>query len=304
MLRNRKLTLRAFKPGFPGLCIAARLCFMLVALGPVTYTQAGLFDDDEARKAIIELRARVEIIERDFSAKLNQLGQRHSELQERVEKLESRLDATQRGQLELQGQIESLRREMAELRGKLEVQTNELTRTQLQYRELNSSIENRLSGVLEGRLSALDARIKKLEPNILSVTIDDKPVNVEAEEKRQYDAALALVRGSEFRTASVAFSQFIARHPESPYLANAMFWNANALFGMKDYRAAATANEKFLSKFNDHPKAADAALSLAFAQIELNERPQARKSLETVIEKFPNSEAAKHARDRLSTLKR
>jgi FimV-like protein len=43
-------------------------------------------------------------------------------------------------------------------------------------------------------------------------------------------------------------------------------------------------------------------LSLAYAQIESGDRRSARRTLEQLIEKFPESPAAKSARDRLVTL--
>jgi tol-pal system protein YbgF len=261
--------------------------------------QAGLFDDDEARKAIIELRGRVEAVSKTLTAQLDALSKRFDELNQRMD----RLEATQRGQLELQGQIEVLKRELAEMRGKVEVQTNELARTQVLQRDIANALENRIATV-DGRVSTLDGRVKKVEPTIVAVTIDERSFNVDQEEKRRFDSALALLRNSDFRAASVAFAQFQTQFPESPYTANALFWNATSLFGLKDYRAALLANERFLSRFSDHPKAAEAALNTAFSQVELNDRVNGRKSLEAVIEKYPNTDSARLAKERLATLRK
>jgi tol-pal system protein YbgF len=268
------------------------LCFVVSA-------QAGLFDDDEARKAIIELRGRVEAVSKTLTTRLDALSQRFDELNQRLD----RLEATQRGQLELQGQIESLKRELADLRGKVEVQTNELARTQVLQRDIANALENRISAV-DGRVNTLDGRVKKVEPTIVAVTIDERSFNVDQEEKRRFDAALALLRNSDFRASSVAFAQFQAQFPESPYTASALYWNATSLFGLKDYRAAISSNERFLARFADHARAAEAALNIAFSQIELNDRAGGRKSLEAVIEKYPNTDSARLAKERLATLRK
>jgi tol-pal system protein YbgF len=269
----------------------AVLASAVLSLSSVS-VEAGIFDDDEARKAIIELRGKVEAGNRDTAARLNALSQRTDEMAQRLE----RIEAAQRGQLELQGQIEALKRELAELRGRLEVQTNELAKTQLQQRDMASN--------LEARLGTIDNRVKKVEPSFVSVNIDDKNFNVDQEEKRRYDAALALLRGSDFRASAVAFAQFLTQYPDSPLAAYALYWNASSLFGLKDYRASISANERFLGRYPEHPRASEAALSIAFSQIELNDRIAARKSLETVAEKYPNSDSARQARERLATLRR
>jgi tol-pal system protein YbgF len=273
-----------------------RATFVGLLLGFSVSANAGLFDDDEARKAIIELRGKVDAVNKALTARLDALSQRFDELNQKLEQRLERIESTQRGQLELQGQIETLKKELAEVRGKVEVQTNELARTQILQRDLASALEN--------KVSAIDSRVKKVEPTFVAVNIDDRSFNVEQDEKRRFDAALALLRSSDFRAAAVAFAQFQAQYPESPYSANALYWNATSLFGLKDYRSALTANERFLSRFADHPRAADAALNIAFSQIELNDRVSGRKSLETVIEKYPTTDSARLARERLATLRK
>jgi tol-pal system protein YbgF len=264
---------------------------------------AGLFDDDEARKAIIELRGRVEAMNKALTARLDTLTQRMQEQSQRLDDITQRLEprierveATQRGQLELQSQIENLKKELAEMRGKMEVQTNELARTQV--------LQKDIAGALETRMAAIDGRVKKFEPTFVTVNIDERSFNVDQEEKRRFDAALALLRNSDFRAAAVGFAQFQTQYPDSPYSANALYWNATSLFGLKDYRGALGANERFLSRFADHPRSAEAALNIAFSQIELNDRASGRKSLESVIEKYPNTDSARLAKERLATLRK
>jgi tol-pal system protein YbgF len=273
-----------------------RCCLLGLAFFFTAPTHAGLFDDDEARKAIIELRGRVEVINKALTTRLDALTQRLEELAQRLDQRVERVEATQRGQLELQGQIESLKRELAEMRGKVEVQTNELARTQL--------LQKDMANALETRFSAIDSRVKKVEPTFVTVNIDDRSFNVDQEEKRRFDAALALLRNSDFRAASVAFAQFQAQHPESPYSANALYWNATSLFGLKDYRGALSANERFLARFTDHPRAGEAMLNVGFSQIELNDRVSGRKTLESVLEKYPNTDSARLAKERLATLRK
>src|SRR5690606_34860680 len=97
---------------------------LLVALLVLASTPAhALFEDDGARKAILELRTRVDQLANDFEARL------------------SRLEQVSQGQLALQNQIDAMRQEIASLRGQVEVQANALSKTQKQQRDLASDVD-------------------------------------------------------------------------------------------------------------------------------------------------------------------
>src|SRR5690606_27252192 len=162
-----------------------------------------LFQDDGARKAILELRARVDQLANDFEARL------------------SRLEQVSHGQLQLQSQIDAMRQEIASLRGQIEVQANTIAKTQKQQRELANSI---------------DSRLKRFEP--IEVTIDGKTVTVDQAERRAFESALALFRSGDFNAARGAFEAFLAQYPDSPYVPSATFWLGSSQFALKDYAAA------------------------------------------------------------------
>ena len=233
---------------------------------------AALLSDDEARRAIIDLRGKLELQAKE--------GNR------RIDELTGRLEQATRGQLELQNQIELLRQEVATLRGQLEVQTNELAQTQRQQRDLFADV---------------DSRVKRFEP--VQVQIDGRTVSVDPEERRQFDAALAQFRAGDFAASIAAFQQFRSRWPASAYLPGALFWTGSAQYAVKDYKAAIATNEALLSRFPDHPRAADALLNVGFSQAESGDRKAARNTLEAVGAKFPGTQAAQLARERLSTLR-
>ena len=138
-----------------------RLAAALLLWGAVAAPAQALFGDDEARKAILELRARVSEME-------NKLREKDAELGARIE----RLEAANRAQLEFANTVDAQRREIATLRGQVETLTNELATMQKRNRDLYAD---------------LDARLKAFEP--LSTTIDGKPATVDRAEQAAYDAA-------------------------------------------------------------------------------------------------------------------
>jgi len=250
----------------------------LLCAGPAN----ALFEDDDARRAIIELRGKVELQNRETQRKLDDLASRLDALVGRADRLEQ----LSRGQIELQNQIEALRQDVAKLRGQLETQTNELSETQRRQREVFANV---------------DTRLKAFEP--VQVQIDGATYTVELEEKRAYEAALTQFRAGDFAPAVAAFSQFRARYPASPYSANVLFWIGNGQYALKDYKAAVATHTLMLSRFPDHPRAADAMLNVGYSQAESGDKRAARKTLETVVEKYASAPAAQLAKDRLATLK-
>lgn len=230
-----------------------------------------LFDDNEARRAIIDLRGKLEV-------QTNELRQ----LAARIERIEQ----TARGQLELQSQIDALRQEVSSLRGQLEVTTNELAQMQRAQRDL---------------FTDLDSRLKQLEPE--QVQIDGKAAAVDAEERKLYETALAHFRNSQFEAAITALQQLRTRWPESAYTANALFWTGSAQFALKNYRGSITSNQTLLSRFPEFARAPDAMLNIGYAQAESGDTKAARATLETLIKTHPDSQAAQLAKDRLPALR-
>ena len=233
--------------------------------------QAALFGDDEARKAILDLRA--------------QTAEREKRTQEQLGELAKRLDqleAANRAQLEFANNMEALRREIATLRGQVEKLTNEVSTLQQRNRDLYGDV---------------DARLKKLEP--VSVTVDDKQATVERGEQAAFDAALAQFRASDFRGAAMALQSFVARYPHSAYAPAAHYWLGNSFYALKDYKSAIASQQVVVERFHDSPRTPDALLNIAASQLELKERPKARATLQKIIKEFPDSEAAKAARERL-----
>jgi tol-pal system protein YbgF len=237
---------------------------LLIAL-PV---QAQLFGgDDEARKAILQVREQIKVLQ-----------QRETEMTTRLDRMES----AQRNQLELVNQIESLRQESARLRGQVETLTNEVATLQKRNRDLYAD---------------LDARLKKMEPQ--SVTVDGRSAAVDRAELAAYETPLAQFRSGDFKGSLPGFQQFVARYPASAYAPAAQYWIGSAHYAIKDYKSAIAAHRTLVERYADSPRVPDALLSMAESQVQLGDRKSANATLTRVIKEFPETEAAKIARDRL-----
>lgn len=236
-----------------------------------------IFGDDEARKAILDLRGRV---------------QEHQETTERrLAKIEAQLeDLTSRlanSQLDGQARLDEMRQEINKLRGQLEVQAHELTLAKRQLGE---------------QLTTVDSRIKRFEP--VEVEIDGSMATVDQSEKAAFEGALALFRAGQFKEALGAFAQFQGQFPDSAYAPAAHFWVGSSHFALKDYKAAISSHETLVSKFPDNVRVPDSLLNIGYAQAEGGDRAGARRTLQSLLDKYPQSPAAQLARDRLASLGR
>ncbi|MFC5475827.1 tol-pal system protein YbgF [Paraherbaspirillum soli] len=232
-----------------------------VALAPTAH--AGLFDDDEARRAILDIRSKIEAVNARVDTK-----------------------ADKASTLNLADQNDRLNQEIAKLRGQIEVLTNELANTQQRQKDFYVD---------------LDTRLRKLEPQ--KVTVDGKELSVGANEQKAYDAALATFKAGDYKGAGAAFSDFVRAHPTSDLVPLAQYWLGNTYYALRDYKNAIAAQQVVVSKYPDSPKAADALLNIASCYIELKNKASSKKTLEQVIAQYPNTPAAQTAKERLTTIK-
>ena len=227
--------------------------------------QAALFEDDEARRAILDLRQRVETMR-------TQTDQRLTDDNAQL----------RRSLLDLQTQIEAMRGDMQRMTG----QNEQLTRTLSE---------------LQQRQTDIDDRLKKNEP--AKVAVDGREFTADPREKADFDAALGVFRSGQFAQAQTAFAEFVKRYPQSGYTPSALFGLGNAQYATRNYNEAIANFRSMLSLAPDHAKAPEAVLSIANCQIELKDTRAARRTLEDLTKAYPQSEAAQAGRERLSRLK-
>ena len=237
-----------------------------------TGARAALFEDDEARRAILELRQRVE--QQRLAHDRDAEAQRQDAMQLR------------RSLLELQTQIETLRGEIARITGQNEQLLRELAEVQRRQKDIASGV---------------DERLRKFEPS--KVSVDGKEFIADPNESRDFEAALAIFRKGDFPAAQAAFLEFIKRYPQSGFRPTALFWLGNSQYANRDYRGAIANFRALLTQAPDHSRAPEAVLSIANCQIELKDTAGARRTLDELIKAYPQSEAALAAKERLSKIR-
>lgn len=232
---------------------------------------AGLFEDTEARKAIIDLRQKVQ--------KLEQAGVRTDESLSQV--------PTTQALLELSRQNNELQDQISRLLGRNE----ELTR--------DISIMNDRLKALDA-LASIEARLAKLEP--IKVTVDGEIIEVSENEKVVYDQAMNALRAGEFAQAEVYLRRVASEFPRSGYRPSVLFWLGNAEYATNNYAGALTTFSTMLQDFPEHSRISEAMLATANCQFELQQKDVAIATLNALVARFPGSQAAEAATQRLTAL--
>ncbi len=279
--------------------VAALLLLAGVLAAPAVH--AALFDDDEARRAILDLRQRVEANRRTLEGLINeslaasaaeqrrQFEEQRRQLEEQRRVNEELHSGLRRGLLELSAQIEALRGEIARLRGQDEQLARDLAEVQRRQKDL------------AGSSLKVDERLRRFEPS--KVNLDGREFLAEPAEKNDFDAAIAVFRKGDFPAARNALSEFLRRFPTSGYRVSAQYWLGNAQYATREYKDAIASFRAFLQAAPDHERAPDALLAVANCQIELKDLKAARQTLAEVGSLYAKSEAAQAAKDRLARLK-
>lgn len=247
-----------------------RELFLAVTLATALPAHAGVFDDDEARR-------RIEQLKQDTEA--------------RLQKLEATTDNNTRAILQLNSQLEQARAEVAQIRGQLELVGNDTEQAQKRQKDFYVDLDSRLRK-LEGSLQTAAPAGEQSAP------AEQRSADP-AQEARDYEAAINLLRNGKHADAIAAFKKFIQAWPKSNFQAGAHFWAAAALAQTKDYAGAKEYYARMVENWPEDALAPEALLGQANAEQAAGAAKTSRATLERLITAYPKSEAAKTARQRI-----
>jgi len=295
-------------------CLAACLC-LLGFMSPTA--QAALFEDEEARRAILDLRQRLE-------------NQRQTQLQSAEQTLQKSLDQSQKqfeilrkqvevdinqskqdnrqAVLQLQAQIETLKQDIASLRGEREQLLREITLLQRAQKDTNVEIEERFqkfNGQLAKQAATPPSPVKEEAPKSskVNVQVDGFEFLADPDEKRDFEAAFVLFRKGDFAAAAKEFAQFVRVYSASGYKPSALYWLGSAKFARRDFNEAIAQLKGLANDFPNHARTPEAMLTIGNAQLEIKQAKEARKTFNELLKLYPTTEAAAAAKDRLAQIK-
>ena len=114
-----------------------------------------------------------------------------------------------------------------------------------------------------------------------------------------YQNALRDLQSGKLELALQQFQDYLRYYPETDLAGNAQFYVGEVLYRQGKLREAIEAYDLMLERYPDGNKAAGAHLKKGFALLELKQRTAGVRELRELIRRFPRSQEAKLARQRL-----
>ncbi len=278
-------------------------CWLTGSMAVWSVSHAALFDDNEARKRILEVEAKSTADHEAQQSAISELNKTQRALDKRVQSLESLLNS--KGLLEMQNQVELLKQEIAQLKGDLEVITHQLESMQAKEKELYLDIDTRLRRLEEQKsgavvpADAVAASTVITESKPLELT---KSMDTLQQEQRAYAEADGYNQAARFKEAFTAFDGFLRSYPNSKLAPEALYGLGYAQYGLKNYKSSIATMQKFVDANAAHALAPQALMSIANSQIQLAQVAPAKKTLRQLIDQFPNADVIPTAQKRLKML--
>ncbi len=239
----------------------------------------------------------------------------------RLDSIERKLDS--RGLMDMLGRVEKMQQEIQRLRGDLEVQAHTLDEIQRRSREQYLDMDRRLQQLESGQVGApavggpalapvpgLDAGttppVSTTLPPVQATTppAQSTPPAMQANERADYDQALAILREGRYDEAAQAFDRFLASYPGSSYADNASYWLGETYYVTRDFDRALAMFQGLTERYPNSPKAPDSFLKTGYIHYEKQEWAAARAALDTVVSGYPGTTAARLASDRLQRMQK
>lgn len=233
--------------------------------------------DLQVQRDLLELTRRLDGMERNL--KLVQ--------DETADGVKARFDSLTRGQAELQAALDGARVDFQGAHGRFD----DLGRADAALRQDLTLLKDELGM----QVADLGQRVAKLEQMAASAST---PSGESAD--ALYERALQAIRDKqEFSAGRELMVTFLQRYPADSRAVNAAYWIGETHYAEKSYDKAVLQFEEVVQKYGDDPKVASALFKQALAFDALKDRKSARVVMKKVVDRFPLSEEAKRAKDKL-----
>ncbi|GAA3951171.1 tol-pal system protein YbgF [Allohahella marinimesophila] len=227
--------------------------------------------------------------------------------------------------------VDQMKEELRDLRGQVDELTYRLKQAEDQqktrYIDLDSRLQKLSGGGSDGTSDSKrsdDARPGNATPSDASVgavppplaesgtireTVDPQATTeagevladsnqvASPEARKAYDDAYALIKQRQYEPAVDALHAFVKDHPDSDLTANAYYWLGEVYLVLPRLELAKQSFLLVVGKFPEHRKAPDAMYKLGVTTHRLGENDAARKVLNEVQARYPDTTAARLAGD-------
>jgi len=228
----------------------------------------------------------------------------------RLEGLEQRLgqlEEVMKGQalVEMSQRVDQLERELRELRGEVDALVQANAALKKQQLDIAADLEPRLAAIEAAAQAAAPAgqgastpvEGSAMEPGAAAADTGGKSPEL------RYGEAFDALKAGKYPEAIAGMQEFLTLHPTHPLADNAQYWLGQTYYVTRDYERAIAAFAAVGVRPTDPAKTPDALLKKGLSDIESKRPDAARATLADLVNRFPNSDAARTARERLQSLR-
>lgn len=232
-------------------------------------------------------------------------------LGERVSALEQKMAASSQGSsqanVDLLNRLTQLQAEVQALRNQVEQLQNENEQLKQRGREQYLDLDSRLQR-FEGAGAPAAAATKPVAATatpakpVATTPAPPAAVGNPADEAAAYGAAFDHLKRGDYVESARGFQSFVETYPQAALAPNAWYWLGESYYVTQNYELALDAFTRVLEQFPDSNKAADALLKKGYCQLEMRQNDAGRRTLEQVVDRYPNSDVSRLAISRLRAL--
>ena len=212
------------------------------------------------------------------------------------------LDEVLRLQRQVMDSLTSSRRAVAQLKGDLSTDLYNIQQQLVQLQELTGQSQQRLTE-LRTRLEARGAQMETAPSPVPGDSARPVPDGGTASADQMYEASLAQLRRGSLSTARLGLREMLRLHPTSERAPDALYFIGQS-FAAENPDSAAAYYRQVVDKHPTSPRAASALYNLGLLAERRKDTAGARDAYQRVAEKYPQSDEAALARDRLKALGR
>lgn len=230
----------------------------------------------------------------DTRATLQQMERSVIALREKVEEIRVQIER-QVGESSLEGgqRIETLEAQVAQMEDTLKAQEILL---QAREDELRMVREALLAGPEGG------AKIASEGFGNAGSSGSEKRAEVSDPASREYEEAWKLLEQKEYRASIAQFKEFLRKYPKNEYADNAQYWIGESYYALREFDQAILEFDLVRRNYPEGDKVPASLLKLGFAFAELGDKVDARLILQELVERYPQSQEATKAKDKLKAL--
>ena len=221
-------------------------------------------------------------------------------LQIRLNDFDTRLGRVERvvsnqSLVDMSRRLDTLEAQLRELRGMSEVQANGSEALRKQQRDLYADLDKRLATLEGGGQAAAGV-------NVGAAAIAGAGATAPVDDQAVYTRAFEQLKAGDYHAAIEQFQGLMKNYPQSQLLDNAQYWIGEAYYVTRDYDLAAKAFRAVGERWPASRQAPDALLKLGYTQYQQKHVHDARATLTDVTQRFPGTDAARLAAERLQKI--